>query len=120
MYKIKITGLEVYAHHGVFDFERQYGQKFIIDASVWLDGKAAANTDDLAKTVHYGNLASAIVENAKANPVDLIETLAQRLLDLVFNFGGGVVQRAKVTVHKPSAPIPFEFADVSVTVKASR
>ena len=42
MYKIKITGLEVFAHHGVFDFERQYGQKFIIDASVWLDGEAAA------------------------------------------------------------------------------
>lgn len=120
MHKIKITGLKVYGYHGVFDFERQYGQDFLIDASVWLDAAAAATNDDLSKTVHYGNLADAIVENVKGNPVDLLETLAQRLLDLVFNFGGAVVQKAKITVHKPNAPIAHEFADVSVTVKATR
>ena len=120
MYKISITGLKVYGYHGVFDFERQYGQDFVIDAWVVLPGDALTIGDDLSKTVHYGNLADAIVENVKHNPVDLIETLAQRLLDLVFNFGGGVVQQAEVTVHKPNAPIPHEFEDVSVTVGAVR
>ena len=120
MYKIAITGLKVHGYHGVFDFERQYGQDFFIDAWVLLAGDAAAVGDNLANTVHYGNLADAIVENVKHNPVDLIETLAQRLLDLVFNFGGGVVHEAEVTVHKPNAPIPHEFADVSVTVRAVR
>ena len=61
---------------------------------------------------------------AKANPVDLIETLATRLLELVMNFGGGeatgIVKKAKITVHKPKAPIEHEFSDVSVTVKAKR
>jgi dihydroneopterin aldolase len=54
----------------------------------------------------------------------LLETLATRLLELVMNFGGGeqtgIVKKAKITVHKPNAPISQEFADVSVTVKAKR
>jgi dihydroneopterin aldolase len=87
--KISIKGLRVFAHHGVFESERLNGQDFFIDADVWIDGEAAAANDDLAKTVHYGELANALVAAAKANPVDLIETLATRLLELVMNFGGG-------------------------------
>ena len=123
-YKIKLTGLRVYAHHGVFDYERQNGQDFYIDATVWIHGDAAAFSDDLSKTVHYGELAKAIVDNVKGQPVDPLETLAQRLLDMVMNFGGGAaggpVIKAKITVHKPNAPIIYEFEDVSVTVKAKR
>jgi len=122
--KISIKGLRVFAHHGVFESERLNGQDCFIDADVWIDGEAAAANDDLAKTVHYGELANALVAAAKANPVDLIETLATRLLELVMNFGGGeatgIVKKAKITVHKPKAPIEHEFSDVSVTVKAKR
>lgn len=119
-HKIKIKGLRVYAHHGVFDFERQNGQDFYIDVTVWVGGNSTL-TDDLNHTVHYGDLAKALVEAAKNQPVDLVETLAQRLLDLTLNFGGGalsgLVRKAKVTVHKPNAPIPYDFDDVSVTLK---
>ena len=122
--KISIKGLRVFAHHGVFESERLNGQDFFIDADVWIDGEAAAANDDLAKTVHYGELANALVAAAKANPVDLTETLATRLFELVMNFGGGeatgIVKKAKITVHKPKAPIEHEFSDVSVTVKAKR
>lgn len=119
-HKIKIKGLRVYAHHGVFDFERQNGQDFYIDVTLWVAGNSTI-TDDLNHTVHYGDLAKALVEAAKNHPVDLLETLAQRLLDLTLNFGGGslsgLVKKAKVTVHKPNAPIPYDFEDVSVTIK---
>jgi len=122
--KIKLTGLRVFGYHGVFDFERQNGQDFYIDCSVWIDGTKASLNDDLAKTVNYADLAKALVENAKSEPVDLLETLAQRLLDMVMNLGGGdatgMIQKAKITVHKPNAPIVYDFADVSVTVKAKR
>lgn len=119
-HKITITGLRVFAHHGVFDFERQNGQDFYIDASIWVDGDKAAFSDDLNHTAHYGDLAKGLVELTKNNPVDLLETLAQRLLDYALNFGGGKVLKAKITVHKPGAPIPYEFEDVSITVKAKR
>ena len=120
--KIKLTGLRVFAHHGVFDFERQNGQDFYIDATVWVDNKVLAFNDDLSNTVHYGDLAKALVENVKAQPVDLLETLAQRLLDMVLNWGGPAspVVKAKITVHKPNAPIVYEFNDVSVPVKGKR
>lgn len=121
-YIIQITGLRVFAHHGVFDFERQNGQDFFIDASVWLESQSALLSDNLNDTVHYGTLAQAIVENVRAEPVDLIETLAQRLLDLVLNFGGPTspIRRAEITVHKPNAPIPYDFTDVSITVEGTR
>jgi dihydroneopterin aldolase len=120
--KIKLTGLRVFAHHGVFDFERQNGQDFYIDATVWVDNKELEFSDDLSRTVHYGDLAKALVDNVKQQPVDLLETLAQRLLDLVLNWGGpaGPVSKAEITVHKPNAPIVYEFNDVSVTVKGKR
>jgi dihydroneopterin aldolase len=123
-HKITLTGLRVFAYHGVFDFERQNGQDFYIDCSVWIDGTKAALNDDLAKTVNYADLAKALFENSKAEPVDLLETLAQRLLDMVMNLAGGdatgMVRKAKITVHKPNAPIVYDFEDVSVTVKAKR
>lgn len=119
-HKIAITGLRVFAHHGVFDFERQNGQDFYIDATIWIDGDKAAFTDDLNNTAHYGDLAKGLVELTKNDPVDLLETLAQRLLDYALNFGGGKVLKAKITVHKPGAPIPYEFEDVSITVKAKK
>lgn len=123
-HKISLKGLRVFAYHGVFDFERQNGQDFYIDATVWIDGDRAAMNDDLAATLNYAELAKVLVENAKHEPVDLLETLAARLLDVVMNMGGGdatgLVRKAKVTVHKPNAPIVYDFEDVSVTVKASR
>lgn len=116
--RITLTGLEVFAHHGVFDFERQQGQRFLIDAEVSVSLRAAAAGDDLSNTVHYGELADAIVAAVAADPVDLIETVAERVAQLALGYPG--VSRARVTVHKPDAPIAHPFADVAVTVERER
>lgn len=113
--KISIKGLSVYAHHGVFDFEKAYGQEFLIDAEVTVQ---ATSSDDLANTLSYADLADALVADAKQNPVDLLETLAQRLLAVTLGFPA--VSKAKITVHKPNAPLNQKFEDVSVTVKGKR
>jgi dihydropteroate synthase/dihydroneopterin aldolase len=112
--RITLTGLEVFAHHGVFDFERERGQRFIIDAEVAVDLHAAAAGDQLARTVHYGELAEAIVGAVQRDPVDLIETVAERVAAVALGFAG--VRSATITVHKPDAPIEAVFSDVSVTV----
>ncbi len=120
-FKISIRGLRVFAHHGVLEHEKAYGQDFFIDADVWVDAKAAAENDDLAQALNYAALADALVADTKSNTVDLLETLANRLLALTLDFGAvdgaKAVKKAKITVHKPNAPIEHEFADVSVTVK---
>ncbi|QZY51431.1 dihydropteroate synthase [Leucobacter tenebrionis] len=112
--RIVLTGLEVYAHHGVFDFEREQGQRFVVDAEVSVDLRAAAAGDALERTVHYGELAEAIIAAVERDPVDLIETVAERVAEVALGFAG--VRGARVTVHKPDAPIAATFSDVSVTV----
>ena len=112
---ITLTGLRITAHHGVFDFERADGQEFVIDVTVWLDLRAAADADDLTRTIHYGELAEEIAAAVQRDPVDLIETLAERIADVVL--AHEAAERVLVTVHKPQAPIEIPFADVSVQIE---
>ena len=114
MDQIKLSGLRVWGHHGVFDFERREGQNFVVDVTLFLDLSVAARSDDVADTVHYGELASALAEVVAGEPVNLIETLASRLIDVCL--ADKRVAEATVTVHKPQAPIPQTFNDVSVTL----
>jgi dihydroneopterin aldolase len=115
---LSLTGLEVFAHHGVFDFERANGQLFLIDLTVWLDTTSAASGDDLGQTLHYGELANEVVASASSEPVDLIETLAERIAGVVL--AHPVAQGVRVTVHKPDAPIEVPFADVSISILRTR
>ena len=115
---IQLTGLRARGHHGVYDFERSQGQEFVVDVRLYLDLGPAAASDDVADTVHYGELAGRLVEIVGGEPVNLLETLADRLLDACL--ADTRVRRARVTVHKPQAPIPHAFSDVSVTLTRNR
>lgn len=115
---LTLTGLRATAHHGVFDHERRDGQVFVIDVTVWLDLSASAQSDDLGRTIHYGELAAEVVAAVERDPVDLIETVAQRIADTVL--AHEPAQLVRVTLHKPSAPIAVPFADVSVTITRGR
>jgi len=112
--RITLRGLRVRGRHGVLAAERELGQEFVVDATLWLDTAPAAATDDVTQTVHYGELAEALAAVVAAEPVDLLETLVARLADVCL--ADRRVARAEVTVHKPAAPIPLPFADVAVTI----
>ena len=116
--RITLTGLRASAFHGVLEHERRTGQVFIIDVTVFLDLEAAAASDDLALTVHYGELAEEVVVAVEDDPVDLIETVAERVAQVALLHPP--VTRTIVTVHKPSAPITVPFSDVSVTIDRTR
>jgi dihydroneopterin aldolase len=116
--RIALTGLRVRGFHGVFDFERRDGQDFVVDVLLELDLAPAAASDNVGDTVHYGELADALAEVIAGEPVDLIETLADRLITVCL--GDPRVAAATVTVHKPGAPIPHQFADVAVTLRRAR
>ena len=116
--RITLTGIRVRAHHGVFDFEREHGQEFVIDVSVAVDLAAAASGDDLARTVHYGELAEAVAAAVERDPVDLIETVAERVATVALAYAA--VEEVSVTVHKPEAPVTVPIADVAVTIVRGR
>uniref|UniRef100_UPI002F94CB13 dihydroneopterin aldolase n=1 Tax=Terrimesophilobacter sp. TaxID=2906435 RepID=UPI002F94CB13 len=116
--QLTLTGLRATGHHGVFEHERRDGQEFVVDLTVVADLSAAADTDELDKTLHYGILAEQVVAAIERDPVDLIETLAERIATLVLDFPAA--DSVTVTVHKPHAPITVPFDDVSVTITRSR
>ncbi len=115
---IALRGLTAQGRHGWYDEEQARGQTFRVDVVLEVDTSAAAATDELADTVDYGTLAERVVAIIEADPVRLIETLAQRIADLCLD--DPLVQTAEVTVHKPEAPVTVAFHDVSVTIRRSR
>jgi 7,8-dihydroneopterin aldolase/epimerase/oxygenase len=115
---IALTGLRAFGYHGVYPDERRDGQEFVVDAALELDTSTAAHSDDVTDTVHYGELASALVSIVEGEPVHLLERLAHRLADCCL--ADPRVAAVTVTVHKPQAPIPHEFADVAVSIRRTR
>lgn len=115
---ITLRGLHVEAAHGVFDFEHDAPQPFIVDCALWVDTSASASSDDIADTVSYALVADEITSIVSGPSVKLIETLgnaiAMRLLRLAHVLG------VEVTVHKPQAPLEQPFVDVSVTVRRGK
>lgn len=111
---IRLSGLRARGTHGVLDFEHTAPQDFVVDVALRLDITRAIATDDVAHTINYAEVADAVVAVIEGEHADLIETLAGRIAARVLDFGAAGVE---VTVHKPHAPIPHEFADVAVTLE---
>jgi dihydroneopterin aldolase len=116
--RMTVRGIEVVGHHGVFDLERREGQVFVVDLVLGLDTRPAAGSDDLRDTVDYGSLVTKVKKAVETDPVDLIETLAQRVAGVCLE--DDRVQWTEVTVHKPDAPIAATFKDVALTIFRSR
>lgn len=118
MDRITLRGLRARGRHGVLPEERALGQTFVVDVELGVDTRRAAATDALSETVHYGVVAEEVVAVVSGEPCQLLETLAQRVADRCL--AHAAVREATVTVHKPQAPIPVPFDDVSVTITRTR
>lgn len=116
--RLTLTGLRATGHHGVFSHERANGQEFVVDLEIATDLAAAAASDDLTKTIHYGILSEQVTAAIESDPVDLIETLAERIAEIVLAYPSA--ESVTVTVHKPNAPITVPFDDVAVSITRNR
>lgn len=116
--RIALRGLRATGHHGVYAEERESGQPFVVDLVLDVDTAAAATSDDVADTVHYGELSHDVVAVVEGDPVNLIETLASRIAAVCLSRPR--VEAVEVTVHKPAAPVGVPFDDVSVCIVRGR
>jgi len=116
--RIVLTGIRATGYHGVYDHERRDGQEFVADVALELSLADAARSDDVVDTVHYGELAETVATILAGEPVNLLETLAQRIAAAAL--ADGRVDAVEVTLHKPQAPIPVPFTDVAVTIRRER
>lgn len=116
--QIALRGLRARGYHGVYGHERRDGQDFVVDAVLSLDTRLAAASDDLTDTVDYGSVADRLVAIITGDPVQLIETLAQKLAEACL--AESLVTKVEITVHKPQAPVACPFDDVAVTISRPR
>lgn len=116
--QIRLSGVRARGHHGVLDHERRDGQDFVVDVLMELDLRPAGTSDELARTVHYGEVAADVVAVVEGEPRDLIETVAEEIAARVL--ARPLVEAVEVTVHKPQAPVGVPFGDVAVVVRRRR
>jgi dihydroneopterin aldolase len=116
--RIAVRGLRAHAHHGVYAREREQGQLFRVDAVLEVNTRPAAAGDDLELTVNYAELAQRLHAVLVGEPVDLLETLAQRLADVCL--AHPLVDAVEITVHKPEADLGVPFDDITVTIRRER
>ena len=113
--RVSLRGLRAHGRHGVLPLERANGQEFVVDVELELLTSAAAASDQLDDTVDYGALAEQLHAVVTGEPVNLIETLAERLAEVCLR--DVRVRAVTVEVHKPHAPVTVPVADVSVRIR---
>lgn len=116
--RIELRGIAARGRHGWFAYEREESQPFLVDVTLGVDTRPAAASDELSDTVDYGTLAERVVRAVEAEPVKLVETLAQRIADICLD--DIRVEEVEVTVHKPEAPTTVPVGDVTVTIRRAR
>lgn len=115
MDKIYINNLEFIGFHGVFPEEKKLGQKFLVSLELIVDTREAGRTGDLTKSVHYGLVAQDVEKLFLEKSIDLIETCAENIAEMVLK-KYELVKEVKVIVKKPWAPLQMHFENVGVEI----
>lgn len=110
---IKITGLKLYAYHGVLAEEKKNGQDFFINARLFYSMRKPGISDDLNDALNYAAVCEFIGKTFAEERFDLIEAAGEHLCRmLLLHFP--LLDKIELELRKPHAPIPMEFEDVSV------
>ncbi len=116
---IRIEGMEFSACHGVLPEEKKRDQVFIVDVSLYLDLTEASINDDLESTVNYAEIYEIVKLRMYSETYNLIERLCYLISEDILKYSG-LIDRVRVVVHKPNAPIQGVFEDISVSMERGR
>ena len=111
---IHLRGMEFYAYHGAMPEEQVLGQRFLIDIDLFIDLSQAGFSDQVEDTIHYGEVYQVIKTCVTGDNHQLLEYLAENIAKRVLEQFS--CTSVRVEVHKPQAPIPGIFRDVSVEI----
>lgn len=116
MDKIHIENLEIYAYHGVNPEETALGQKFILSMDLYGEFEEAGKTDDLTKTVHYGEVCHFAEKLFLDKNHLLIEACANCLAEGILN-QFPMIQKIHLQLKKPWAPIGSHLDYASIEIE---
>ncbi len=119
MDKIYMKGLEIFAYHGVNPEEKENGQPFVLDITLWADLARARHSDNLADTVNYAAVRKTVQRVFTGEKYDLIERAAQAVCDGILAEHPRV-QAVGLTLKKPEAPMNAVFDYVAVEIQVQR
>lgn len=111
---IELRGIASRGNHGVYDFEKRDGQNFSVDVDLYCDLTTPAQSDNLADTVDYSQVAQQAAQILSGKSANLIESVAGKIAQMALSYPK--VQGVRVSVHKPQAPLETAVEDVSVTL----
>lgn len=115
IFTIEVKNLPVRAYHGVFAFEREEGNDFLVSVSIDYPALLAAEHDDVEKTLNYAELCD-IIHREMLVTSQLLEAVCLRIKRSILARWPEVVA-GRVRVQKLNPPIPdAEKADVSVAL----
>lgn len=116
---IHLEDLAFFAFHGLHDEEARLGQRFIVDATCWADLGQASISDSYPDTVCYATLTRAIEQAVTQTRFNLVERVAGAIAEAIFN-ADSRIERTRVRVYKPGAPLPIASGKVSVEITRTR
>ena len=119
MDKLIMKNMAFYGYHGVLQEEKIIGQKFLIDAHIYLSLKKAGETDDLSFSVSYAAVYETIERIVTNEKYNLIEGLAERICSEVLLIYP-TIQKIRVRVKKPEAPVPGIFDYFGIEIERER
>lgn len=115
---IKVENIRVFAYHGCLKEETKIGSDYRVDLQVKADLQPSAKTDKLSDTVDYVFL-NRIIKEEMEIPSHLLETVARRILNRIFN-EDSLVKKATVWVSKLNPPIGGDVESVTIKMTDKR
>ncbi len=112
--RIDLKGLKFFAHHGLYDHERENGSWFKVDISFYCDASNAISNDNIDGTVNYEEVYK-IVKTEMDISSQLIEHVAGRIHQRIIKEVKGV-SKLQTTVYKLEAPLGGPLDHVSITL----
>lgn len=114
--KILLQNMMFFGRHGVYDYEREHGQRFYIDAELTVSLEKAAKTDDLTTSVDYVTAYHKIKDIVETQKFNLLEALAGKIAEALLV---SPVNQVCVRVRKPGVPLPGQIDYVQVEITRS-
>ncbi|NES67540.1 MAG: dihydroneopterin aldolase [Okeania sp. SIO2D1] len=114
MDQIEITGIRCYGYTGFLAAERELGQWFEVDITLWLDLAPCALSDNITDTLDYRQAIAKVKTIVKAAKYQLLEKLATEIATALLNFNQ--IQQVRVKLTKPAAPIPDFEGQITIDI----
>lgn len=113
--RVTLSNMVFYAYHGVYEAERELGQRFAVDVDIYTDVSRAGKADDLELAVNYVGVYALIKDIMEENTYNLLETTAEKIAAAILQ--AFQVERVTVRVRKPGAAVGglIDYAEIEIT-----